>query len=382
MLLTSVLFISCANTRCPPFWFSDPIDPSSRPNVTTRRVGAAKVPYLVLASRRSLTASVPSMDNIKTTPSPKPVSAPTTNIHPSPSQPPPQATSAPQCNRPPKRKLDIQDGPTHKRQQVQPPTASPKPLEACSPTFEDKEVHASPPEGANPDDGSPNPDPAQNQHPKPQDHRQQHDLPTQGTSSKESERLCEDIRDHETDNRHHESETWPSSKSQQSSIAPLSKANLKLLQQEVAGFEEMGNETASSGRGRKRPPSRQTSNSDLVSGTSGQSKEPTPSHNFYRYNILRRARIQIHPRPPPKTIQSQLDAIFKREVAAERMREIRELAEAQSEMFCNGLGGASREDDLVEVAHTALFAMHQDGTLNHCRKTGKAFAECGLWSTC
>ena len=64
------------------------------------------------------------------------------------------------------------------------------------------------------------------------------------------------------------------------------------------------------------------------------------------------------------------------------MREIRELAEAQSEMFCNGLGGASREDDLAEVAHTALFAMHQDGTLNHCRKTGKAFAECGLWSTC
>ncbi|KAL8765002.1 MAG: hypothetical protein Q9209_007772 [Squamulea sp. 1 TL-2023] len=301
-------------------------------------------------------------------------SAPATITHPNPSPPSSPATRTPHSNRPPKRKLDTEESPTCKRQQLEPSPAS---TSAVSPdpnvarqALQDKRDQASQTEGGilrgdePPAHGS-----KRDKLLEAQGYNRDHDRQTQEITQEYDPSIRQDSRDHNSDSRHHESEDQSLNKPHQPSSAPLSKANLRLLQQEVATFEVMDNESTSSSQARKRrAPSRQTSNSDLVSGTSGRSKESTPSHNFYRYNILRRARVQIHSQPPPKTIQPQLDIIFKRAMTDERMQKIRDLAKAQSEIFCDGTGGASREDDLVEAAHTALFTMHKDRTLVHRRK--------------
>ncbi|KAL8979860.1 MAG: hypothetical protein Q9205_004905 [Flavoplaca limonia] len=309
------------------------------------------------------------MENIKSTPSQEPASvAPTTIAQ---SQPPSPATTAPLNTRPNKRKLGSEDGSTNKRLQVEPPSrsalvVSPESSEVNPHSQEERQDRVSETEVDTRRHDSPTQEPRQDYPPVAQGFRQDHD------SDAESIRQT-DSRDHRTGNRYRERDVQPFGEPRQSSTAELSKANLKLLQQEVSAFEDMDSEISSSGR--KRAASRQTSSSDLQSGTTSRSKETTPSHNFYRYNILRRARIQIHSRPPPATLQSQLDLIFKREVTKERKREVQDMAKIKSEKFCDNLEGASREDDLVEVAHEALFSMHGDSTLIHCRKAGKALAE-------
>ncbi|KAI4118132.1 MAG: hypothetical protein LQ345_001750 [Seirophora villosa] len=131
-----------------------------------------------------------------------------------------------------------------------------------------------------------------------------------------------------------------------------------------------------SDRVRKRASSRQTSNSDLLSATSTiRSKDPTPSYNFYRYHILRRARVQIHSEPPPRILQPQLNAIFHREVTKEIRSKITDTAEETSRDFARLLEGAHREDDLVELVYKALFAIYREDSLSHLRKAGK---KCGM----
>ncbi|KAL9032336.1 MAG: hypothetical protein Q9180_006560, partial [Flavoplaca navasiana] len=306
------------------------------------------------------------MDSIKTTPSPEPASvAPTAIAQSTTSQPPSPATTAHFNTRLHKRKLGSEDRSTYKRLQVASPpgsaqVVSPAPSEVNPRSQEEKQ------------DDIPHPEIDTRHHDPPtQEPRQDYPSVAQGSSQDHNSGAGSisqtDGRDHRTGNRYRESEVQPLGEPRQSSTAELSKANLKLLQQEVCASEDMDSEITSSGR--KRAASRQTSSSDLQSGTSGRSKEPTPSHNFYRYNILRRARIQIHSRPPPATLQPQLDLIFKREVTHKRKREARDMAKRESEKFCDNLEGASREDDLVEVAHEALFSIHGDSTLIHCRKT-------------
>ncbi|KAL8899950.1 MAG: hypothetical protein Q9192_001316 [Flavoplaca navasiana] len=310
------------------------------------------------------------MENTKSTPSPEPTSvAPTTIAQ---SQPPSPATTAPLNTRPNKRKLGSEDGSTNKRLQVQPlpdsaQVVSPESSEVNPHSQEEKQDHVALKETDTRHHHSPAQEPKQDQHAGAPGYSRDDNQDDQSTRQPHG-------REQSTGNRYHERENRAPSVARQSSTAELSKANLKLLQQEVSAFEDMDSEISSSGR--KRAASRQTSSSDLQSGTTSRSKEPTPSHNFYRYNILRRARIQIHSRPPPPaTLQPQLDLIFKREVTKERKREVQDMAKIKSEKFCDNLEGASREDDLVEVAHEALFSMHGDSTLIHCRKAGKALAE-------
>lgn len=317
-----------------------------------------------------LTMTVPAltMNNIKSTPLPEPGSvAPTAIKHLTTSQPPSPATTAPLNRRPNKRKLDSEDSPTNKRLQVEPPpestqVASPESSQVNPHSQEEKQNHVPHTEIDTRHHDSPAQEPRQDQPTVTQGYSREHNQDDQSIRQT-------DVPDHGTGNRYHERAVQPLSEPRQLSTAELSKANLKLLQQEVCASEDMDSEITSSGR--KRAASRQTSSSDLQSGTSGRSKEPIPSHNFYRYNILRRARIQIHSRPPPAILQPQLDLIFKREVTNERKRKIEDLAKAKSDKFSNNLEGASREDDLVEVAHEALFSIHDDSTLIHCRKAGR-----------
>ncbi|KAL8959324.1 MAG: hypothetical protein Q9193_003798, partial [Seirophora villosa] len=180
-------------------------------------------------------------------------------------------------------------------------------------------------------------------------------------------RIQEDNRSHDLDSRDYETQDFSPGQPYHPTT-PLSKANLRQLQEGVVASEDMSSGVTSD-RGRKRASSRQTSNSDLLSATSTtRSKEPTPSHNFYRYHILRRARVQIHSGPPPRILQPQLNAVFHREVTKERRSQITDTAEETSREFARLLEGAHREDDLVELVHKALFAIHREDSLSHPRK--------------
>ncbi|KAI4256365.1 MAG: hypothetical protein LQ352_002130 [Teloschistes flavicans] len=289
-------------------------------------------------------------------------------VLPSFSQPSSPATSTPQEAISRKRKLDTDDRPTHKRLQLEPsPAAKSAVLPDSSP---DKRDQASQTEGGiPPGHDSPTQGSQRDDSPEVQCYNRDHDHPTKEIPQNFDHSRRPDSRDLESDNRYHKSQDGSSSKSEESSIATLSKANLKLLQQEVATFEEMDNESVSSSQARKRKaPSRRTSNSDLVSGTSGKTKESAPSQSFYRYNILDQANVYIQPEPPSETLQEQLDVIFKRKVTDDRTREISDIAKQQSPKFSKLLRGAHREDNLVELVQNALFAMHKDDTLTHARK--------------
>ena len=317
------------------------------------------------------------MDDIKTISPQKPASAPTSTVHSTSSQPPSPVTGTPHSNRPPKRKLDTEDNSTCKKRQLEPP---PTPTPAVSPLPDpqqaslDKQDQASRTEVGVPrghsstTQGSKQDDPLETR-----GYNRDHDRQTQEITQEYDPSIRQDREDHDTDNRHHESEDRSFNKPHQSPSAPLSKANLKLLQQEVAAFEDMDNESTSSSQARKRSaPSWQTSNSDLASGTSGRTKEPTPSHSFYRYSILDQANVYIQPEPPSESLPAQLDVIFKRKVTDDRRREISDIAKQKSPEFSKLLRGAHREDDLVELVQQALFAMHKDDSLAHPRKAGRA----------
>ncbi|KAL9045375.1 MAG: hypothetical protein Q9206_007306 [Seirophora lacunosa] len=191
------------------------------------------------------------------------------------------------------------------------------------------------------------------------------------SDSERDSRIQGDNRSHDLDSRGHETQDLSPGQPYHQPTTPLSKANLRQLQEGVVASEDMSSGVTSD-RGRKRASSRQTSNSDLLSATSTtRSKEPTPSHNFYRYHILRRARIQIHSEPPPRILQ--LNAIFHREVTKETRSKITDTAEETSREFARLLEGAHREDDLVELVHKALFAIHREDSLSHPRKAGKKY---------
>lgn len=156
----------------------------------------------------------------------------------------------------------------------------------------------------------------------------------------------------------------------------LSQKNLKKLERvwEKLGRgtpNEMDPGVAVSDRMRKRAPSRQASLSDITQDTASlRSQKSSVSNSFYRYHILRQARIYVHPEPPPRDIQAQLDVIFEREIPQERKREISSISKETSQKFINNLRGAHREDDLVELIYEALRMMHKDETFDFPRKAG------------
>ncbi|KAL8887696.1 MAG: hypothetical protein Q9215_004768 [Flavoplaca cf. flavocitrina] len=298
------------------------------------------------------------MENIKSTPSQEPASvAPTTIAQ---SQPPSPATTAPLNTRPNKRKLGSEDGSTNKRLQVEPPSrsaqvVSPESSEVNRHSQEEKQDQVSQQETNNRYQYSPTLELRQDQHSDAQAYGLEYNQDDQPT----------DVPNHGTGNRYHERKDQPPSEPRQSSPAKLSRANLKLLQQKVTGFDEMDNEVASSGRGRKRAASRQTSNSDIAST---RSKESAPSPSFYRFSILDQANVYIYPEPPPARLQSQLDSIFKPKVPEHKKRDLSGLAKETSPKFSRLLRGAHREDDLVELVQETLRAMHKDEILTHPRK--------------
>lgn len=145
--------------------------------------------------------------------------------------------------------------------------------------------------------------------------------------------------------------------------------NLKMLDRETSG--NMDPVVTSSDRVRKRGTSRQASSSDLnQDAASVRSQKSSASNSFYRYQLLEGAKIFIHPEPPPKKIQSQLDVITKRKMSDIRKREISSIAKKISQKFINNLRGAHREDDLVELIYEAFREMYPDELFDCPRKAG------------
>ncbi|KAL8956789.1 MAG: hypothetical protein Q9183_006219, partial [Haloplaca sp. 2 TL-2023] len=310
------------------------------------------------------------MEHSNTTPIPEAASAPAAILHPNQSPPPSPATSAPHSNRPPKRKLNTEHEQTYKRRQLDPPSASTsvKSEESRTPcqASQDKQDQRAQLEGGfDRVNEASHRGISRDKFLGAQGYSRDHGRGAQQITQDHDPSIRQESRNNISDNGKHEGEDTPT----QPSIAPLSKANLKLLQQEVTASEEMDNGSTSSSQIRKRrAPSRQTSNSDLVSGTSGQTKEPTPSQSFYRYRILAQAKVYIRPEPPPGRAQAQLDIIFERKVKDNRRREISDIAKRKSPEFSNLLRVARREDDLVELFHQVLLAMQFSERLTHLRK--------------
>lgn len=149
----------------------------------------------------------------------------------------------------------------------------------------------------------------------------------------------------------------------------LTEENLKMLERETSS--KIGSTIASSSRKGKRRLSRQASFSDLISNTlSVPSQKSSDSNIFYRYHILKGAKMFIHPEPPPMEIRSQLDIIYKRKISDERKRQISNIAKRQSLGFMQNLRGAHHGDDLVELIHKAFRDMDSDGVLDCQRKAG------------
>ena len=137
---------------------------------------------------------------------------------------------------------------------------------------------------------------------------------------------------------------------------------------------EMDQTDTISDRVRKRTLSRQASSSYLNQDTaSSRSRMSAVAQTLYRYRVLAKAGIYVHPEPPPLGIQAQLDVIFKREIPEERRREISVIAKDISREFIHNLRGAHREDDLVELIYEALRMMYKDETFSFPRKAGILF---------
>ncbi|KAL8995924.1 MAG: hypothetical protein Q9169_004460 [Polycauliona sp. 2 TL-2023] len=331
------------------------------------------------------------MHSIKSTASPPPHPA---TAHPEtpPSQPSSSPSTAPFTSGSRKRKLDVEDDGTRKRQQVelqavappasppisppasQPAAASPQPLKASPETRQNTPDHNREAEDIDRSrDGEIPAVVAKHEPQAPVDEANPSSPTLRNSQEREADSRYRDEtgrRYHATDNRSHEAKDSPSTRPQPSPTAQLSKANLKQLQQQVIALEEMNNTATSSERGRKRTLSGQMtmSRTSVSEVASTRTKESTPSHAFYRYEILDQAKVYVIAEDPPRTVQAQLDTIFKREMSEERHRQISATAKEKSPLFSELLRGAHREDDLVELVHEAIFAMHKDKALTHPRK--------------
>lgn len=90
----------------------------------------------------------------------------------------------------------------------------------------------------------------------------------------------------------------------------------------------------------------------------------------YRYDILASARIYIHRKTPPEDIQFQVNAIFDRGIAKERLNEVSSLAKSMSQKFVATTQGNRRGDDCVALVITALQALDQEEMFAFVRKVG------------
>ncbi|KAL8896487.1 MAG: hypothetical protein Q9207_007682 [Kuettlingeria erythrocarpa] len=147
------------------------------------------------------------------------------------------------------------------------------------------------------------------------------------------------------------------------SFTPLNRKDLDNLERlsEMAASNSIGRATTPSGRGgKKRSLSRHSSTADMEQETWSNSSQRTSTLANYRWRNLDDARILVEAIDVPNNIERWVDAIIRPDLSAPRQSELGLIADT----FCNGFStvmkGAGREDDSLELIHTALSAMDKD----------------------
>lgn len=111
----------------------------------------------------------------------------------------------------------------------------------------------------------------------------------------------------------------------------------------------------------------QQSTNPVTDSLHSQQSSNTPS--YYRWVILKKAKVRISSRPPPEEIQNKVDAIIKK-ASPERAESLSNIAEKLCDSFAVVLDIAAGEDDCVELLYQALSSMDDLGRLTFPRKAG------------
>ena len=126
--------------------------------------------------------------------------------------------------------------------------------------------------------------------------------------------------------------------------------------------------------GKKRSLSRQSSTAEMEETLSNSSQRTSTQAN-YRWRNLDDARIVVEATDIPTNIERLVDAIIQPDLSASRRRELGSIAENFCNDFSNVMKGAGREDDSLELIHTALTAMDKGQRFLFPRKAG-TFSPC------
>ncbi|KAL8769854.1 MAG: hypothetical protein Q9209_004292 [Squamulea sp. 1 TL-2023] len=101
---------------------------------------------------------------------------------------------------------------------------------------------------------------------------------------------------------------------------------------------------------------------------SGRSQKSSGTSAHYRHAILRKARIQIHHKPTPEKIRTQIDAVLQCEVSSERKEKLSSITKQLNDDFDRVVDQAVGEDDCIEPFYNALSSMDHSESLSFPRK--------------
>ncbi|KAL8855933.1 MAG: hypothetical protein Q9178_007447 [Gyalolechia marmorata] len=156
------------------------------------------------------------------------------------------------------------------------------------------------------------------------------------------------------------------------SFTHLTKKHLDELQRltGMSASNGIGCAATPSGRGgKKRSLSRQSSTAEMEETLSNSSQRTTTQAN-YRWRNLDDARIVVEATDIPTNIERLVDAIIQPNLSASRRSELASITETFCNDFSNVMKGAGREDDSLELIHTALTAMDKNQRFLFPRKAG------------
>ncbi|KAH6677671.1 hypothetical protein B0J14DRAFT_636334 [Halenospora varia] len=123
-------------------------------------------------------------------------------------------------------------------------------------------------------------------------------------------------------------------------------------------------------RSRKRPASRTSvSTSSVTQETAtalSHKSRSTAAH--YRFTVLSKARIYIHPTLTPDKIRTQIDTVIQRELNPEKKEQLSIIAQRLSDVFAEMLSEAAGEDDWIEPFCNVLSNMDHSKSVSFQRK--------------
>lgn len=156
-------------------------------------------------------------------------------------------------------------------------------------------------------------------------------------------------------------------------FTPLNKRDLDHLNRlsDMASSNNVGQATTPLRKGgKKRSLSRHSSTTEMEQEKLSSSSQPTSTMANYRWRNLDDARVVIEAADLPTNIERWVDAIIQPDISPSHESELSRIAETFCNDFNNVMKGAGREDDSLELIHTALSAMDKGEQFLFPRKAG------------